>query len=123
MEIDQETASPRASLSFPLGLALLLALLLGMSAFFCCCLHWDKIRSLLGIQLSGEFSQPDGDHNHITASPHKTLPPLMTMKQNQVQSLPVLMPGDEVPKFIAMACPCQPPVMDKLTIKVHDPCM
>lgn len=40
-------------------------------------------------------------------------------KQKEVESLPVLMPGDEVPKFIALACPCQPPKEEKITIQVH----
>ncbi|KAJ7965854.1 Hydroxyproline-rich glycoprotein family protein [Quillaja saponaria] len=115
MEIDEETSS-RVSISFPLGLALLLVMFLGMSGLFCCCLHWNKLRSLLKIQSFGDFSQTPADHNHIsTTTPQKTVPqPPMTMEQNQVQSLPVLMPGDEVPKFIAMACPCRPPI----TIKV-----
>jgi len=41
------------------------------------------------------------------------------MKQNCGESLPVLMPGDEVPKFIALACPCQPPTNERITIHVH----
>lgn len=35
------------------------------------------------------------------------------MKENHVQSLPVLMPGDMVPKFIALACPCKAPTDEK----------
>ena len=33
---------------------------------------------------------------------------LQDAKANQRQSLPVLMPGDKVPKFIALPCPCEP---------------
>lgn len=40
------------------------------------------------------------------------------MKQNFAQSLPVMMPGDEVPKFIAIACPCQPPRDERITIHI-----
>ena len=40
-------------------------------------------------------------------------------KQNYAESLPVLMPGDEVPKFIALACPCQPPKEERITIHVQ----
>lgn len=44
------------------------------------------------------------------------------LKQNQTQSLPVLMPGDEMPKFIAMPCPCEPPrVAGKIEVKVPKP--
>ncbi|KAK4769036.1 hypothetical protein SAY86_027186 [Trapa natans] len=36
------------------------------------------------------------------------------------QRMPVLMPGDAVPKFIALPCPCRPPKEDKLaTAAVH----
>jgi len=39
--------------------------------------------------------------------------------QNCAKSLPVLMPGDAVPKFIATACPCQPPRDERITIHVQ----
>ena len=42
--------------------------------------------------------------------------------QDQFQSLPVLMPGDQVPKFIAIACPCElPAVKKKITVIVDKP--
>lgn len=40
-------ASTRPNLAFPVGLALLLFLLLSISAFFLCCLHWDRLRALI----------------------------------------------------------------------------
>lgn len=40
------------------------------------------------------------------------------VKQEYAKSLPVLMPGDDIPKFIAMACPCQPPTDERITIHV-----
>jgi len=43
------------------------------------------------------------------------------LKRNQGQSLPVLMPGDQVPKFIAMACPCEPPRTEKITVQIQKP--
>lgn len=33
----------------------------------------------------------------------------------QKESLPVIMPGDRVAKFIALPCPCQPPRIQKFT--------
>lgn len=39
--------STRPNLAFPVGLALLLFLLLSISAFFLCCLHWDRLRALI----------------------------------------------------------------------------
>ena len=43
------------------------------------------------------------------------------LKQNERQSLPVLMPGDKVPKFIALPCPCEPPREEKVVVKVTKP--
>lgn len=37
------------------------------------------------------------------------------------QSLQVLMPGDEVPRFVAMACPCEPPAAEKIKDTVQKP--
>jgi len=43
------------------------------------------------------------------------------VKQNKGQSLPVLMPGDELPKFIAMPCPRQPSRPDTILVAVENP--
>ncbi|OAY51091.1 uncharacterized protein At5g65660 [Manihot esculenta] len=101
--------STRPSIGFPLGLALLLVMLLFMAGFFTCCLYWDKLRSLLGVS-SEEISHAQ-----------KPTPPQEESKRNRAESLPVLMPGDQVPRFIAMACPCKPPLPEKITIKVQKP--
>ncbi|KAI4337566.1 hypothetical protein L6164_015964 [Bauhinia variegata] len=116
MEIE-ETAG-RISIGFPLGLALLFVLMLFMCAFFCCCLHWEKLQSFIRSSGSG--------NTHIQAvvappAPQKPLMPFVMMKQSQVESLPVLMPGDDMPKFIALACPCQPPKDETITIQVQKP--
>lgn len=45
---------------------------------------------------------------------------LQNCKQNQISDMPaVLMPGDQVPKFIALPCPCQPPRPDKVLAEVQ----
>ena len=41
------------------------------------------------------------------------------MKQNYAKTIPVLMPGDDIPKFIATACPCEPPRDERITILVQ----
>ncbi|KAK7360952.1 hypothetical protein VNO77_02973 [Canavalia gladiata] len=89
----------RPSLGFPLGTALLLIIVFSLSGILSCCYHWDRLRSL-----RQSFSN---SHSHILSSPAKSNHPTK-LKQNRGQSLPVLMPGDEVPKFIAMPCPCEP---------------
>ncbi|KAJ9186907.1 hypothetical protein P3X46_002425 [Hevea brasiliensis] len=108
--------SSRPSIGFPLGLALLLVMLFLMSGFFTCCLHWDKLRSLFGASTEENFHTPQD----IEQLPQKPTPH-QESKRNKAESLPVLMPGDQVPRFIAMACPCEPPLLEKITIKVQKP--
>ncbi|WCJ32044.1 hydroxyproline-rich glycoprotein family protein [Euphorbia peplus] len=97
----------RPSLGFPLGTALLLIIIFTLSGIFSCCYHWDKLRSL-----RRSFSDDNDPFTHdleatSPSSKPKSLHP--DFKQTQSLSLPVLMPGDQIPKFIALPCPCQPP--------------
>lgn len=46
---------------------------------------------------------------------------LQDLEQNLSQSLPVLMPGDAVPKFIALPCPCEPPKEEKFVPTAQKP--
>jgi hypothetical protein len=39
--------------------------------------------------------------------------------ENKSQSLPVLMPGDHIPKFIALPCPREPPRQEKIFVTVQ----
>ena len=41
---------------------------------------------------------------------------LKMQKQEEMASLPVIMPGQQMPRFIAIPCPCEPPRPEK-----HDP--
>lgn len=63
MEDDDPT---RPSIGFSLGLVLLFVVLLSMSGFLTCCLHWDKIRALLGALTH------DQENDHL---PQKSSPP------------------------------------------------
>ncbi|KAL1365460.1 uncharacterized protein At5g65660 isoform X2 [Arachis duranensis] len=83
----------RPSLGFPLGTALLLIIIFTLSGVFSCCYHWDKFRSFRQSQFPSSPTKSNLNESK---------------KQNREESLPVLMPGDELPKFIAMPCPCQP---------------
>ncbi|KAJ1421355.1 hypothetical protein SESBI_13789 [Sesbania bispinosa] len=92
----QDTAATRISIGFPLGLALLFACLLFLCGFFCSCLHWNKLKSLL--LSSGVITpQPQNVQVDVTSSPQKPAFPVVMMKQNYAKTLPVLMPGDEIP--------------------------
>nr|KYP46252.1 Uncharacterized protein At5g65660 family [Cajanus cajan] len=116
MEI--EDTSSGVSIGFPLGLALLVVLLLFMCCFFCCCLHWEKLQPMF--PFSGVINTHD-PHTppHLTPPHHKPGFPVLMLKHKGGESLPVLMPGDEVPRFIALACPCQPPTNERITIHVQ----
>ncbi|KAD3640843.1 hypothetical protein E3N88_30066 [Mikania micrantha] len=94
--------SSRPTLGFPLGTALLLIIIFSLSGFFSCCYHWDKLRHLRGA------SDPDSDDS---------LNPTFVEKiKTENQSLPVIMPGDRIAKFIALPCPCEPPRRQKITV-------
>nr|TKS16564.1 hypothetical protein D5086_0000022120 [Populus alba] len=93
----------RPSLGFPLGAALLLIIILGLSSVFSCCYHWDKVRSFRRRRSSSEHPDPGA---YIETSPSKSKLFQMDLKQYHNQGMPVVMPGDDVPKFIALPCPC-----------------
>ncbi|TKY74485.1 hypothetical protein E2542_SST03246 [Spatholobus suberectus] len=117
MEIEETSSG--VSIGFPLGLALLVALLLFICCFFCCCLHWERLQAMFpfcGVINTQPQIQLQAD---LTPPPQKPGFPVLMMKHNRGQSLPVLMPGDEVPKFIALACPSQPSTDEKISIHVQ----
>ncbi|ESW30311.1 hypothetical protein PHAVU_002G142600 [Phaseolus vulgaris] len=99
----------RPSLGFPLGTALLLIIIFSLSGIFSCCYHWDKLRS---------FRQ---SLSHPLPAPSLTQSQPSMVKQNKGQSLPVLMPGDDLPKFIATPCPRLPPRPDAIVVTVQHP--
>ncbi|EXC01158.1 hypothetical protein L484_025534 [Morus notabilis] len=118
------SAASRPTISFPLGIALLVTMLLLVTAIFLCCLYWDSLRSFL-FSTSNISNQQHNDSITDPISqdfPHeKSIPPRhMVGKQNDhTKSVTVVMPGDDVPKFIGMACPCTPQVPEKITVVVH----
>ncbi|KAL7231562.1 hypothetical protein ACSBR2_009746 [Camellia fascicularis] len=114
------SSSSRPSIGFPLGAALLLIIIFSLSGVFSCCYHWDKLRSLR--QSSHAHPDPDVEaHHHPDASPSNPNSTHISLKQNQSESLPVLMPGDKIPKFIALPCPCEPPRLAKIIVHVQKP--
>ncbi|XP_076896253.1 uncharacterized protein At5g65660-like [Bidens hawaiensis] len=93
--------SSRPTLGFPLGIALLLIIIFSLSGFFSCCYHWDKLRHLRGA--------PDPDDSTSTFTGKTKI---------ESQSLPVIMPGDRIAKFIALPSPCEP--LRQQIIKVEE---
>ncbi|PIA51858.1 hypothetical protein AQUCO_01000032v1 [Aquilegia coerulea] len=116
------TDTSRPSLGFPLGTALLLIIIFGLSGFFSCCYHWEKLRSLRR-SFSSQEPDPDNLDPDSIPSPTKPTSPYPNLKEKQIQSLPVIMAGDNIPKFMALPCPCEPPRPEKITIEVQTPPM
>lgn len=83
--------------SFPLGTALVLIIVLSFSAIFSFCYHWARLRRRVP---SSVFDTPV-----VSTAPEHCLPKLPSAKLQTVPSLPVVMPGDDMPKFIAWPCP------------------
>ncbi|OIV93015.1 hypothetical protein TanjilG_20677 [Lupinus angustifolius] len=124
MEAEQDLPPPtsnvdtsRPSLGFPLGTALLLIIIFTLSGIFSCCYHREKFRSL---QTSLSQSNTTHTPTHQSSSPNSNINSTES-KQNKGQSMPVLMPGDDVPKFIAMPCPCQPSLPERIIVTVEKP--
>ncbi|CAI8599920.1 unnamed protein product [Vicia faba] len=107
-------------IGFPLGLALLVSLLFFFCCFFCCCLYWDKLQFLFPSSVLNVINPQPRIEINFASSHHKPGFPILMMKQNHGRSFPVLMPGDKVPKFIAMASACKPPKDEKITIYVQN---
>ncbi|XP_073016827.1 uncharacterized protein At5g65660-like [Primulina eburnea] len=110
--VSHGSAGSRPSLGFPLGTALLLLVIFTLSGIFSCCYHWEKLRRTLSLRLSD--LEADGDlASSKPKSPHDKL------KQQGNQSMSVIMPGDNVPKFLAMPCPCEPPRRGENTVELQ----
>ncbi|XP_060195517.1 uncharacterized protein At5g65660-like [Lycium barbarum] len=107
-------SSSRPSLGFPLGTAFLLLVIFSLSGLFSCCYHCNKIRSLRRAFTNGIDLEAGDD-----PASFKSKLTYMNEKQNQSHSMPaVLMPGDQVPKFIALPCSCQPPRPENVVVEV-----
>ncbi|KAK2374023.1 hydroxyproline-rich glycoprotein family protein [Trifolium repens] len=109
----------RPSMGFPLGTALILLIIFSLSGIFSCCYHWEKFRSLHQSLSDLEAARA---HAHTQSPPSKSKPQFKEMeRERKGQSLTVLMPGDDVPKFIAMPCPCQPLRPEEIIVRVEKP--
>ncbi|KAK4354741.1 hypothetical protein RND71_026935 [Anisodus tanguticus] len=94
------SSSSRPTIAFPLGLALLVLVLVCMTGIFSCCYHWNKLRSLLH---SDDHLDVQSSSNDAIVSPNSKT--LQAKEQKNGESLTILMPGDDVPKFVALPSP------------------
>ncbi|XP_055821227.1 uncharacterized protein At5g65660-like [Solanum dulcamara] len=92
------SSSSRPTIAFPLGLALLVLVLVCISGLFSCCYHWNKLQSLLCY----EDDQSSSDDDSVVSPNPKSI---QVEHKNGNESLIVLMPGDDVPKFVALPTP------------------
>ncbi|KAG2692595.1 hypothetical protein I3760_08G059500 [Carya illinoinensis] len=97
-------------MGFPLSFGLLLTMFFCMIAFYAARIHWNKLRSFL---LSSQDVTSDIETDILEYSHRNPVPPCQMPEQSENPSVSVLMPGDQAPKFIAMACPCRPPLYAK----------
>ncbi|CAN6458823.1 unnamed protein product [Victoria cruziana] len=93
----------RPILGFPLGTALLVLLIFCISGIVSCCYHYEKIRSLRRSSDSNgaaadHTAEPEGSDAASATATAKSAP--FHQKQEN-GTLPVLMPGDKFPKFVA----------------------
>ncbi|KAH9300829.1 hypothetical protein KI387_012412 [Taxus chinensis] len=94
------------NLGFPLGTVVLLFVVLGISALFSCCYHWEKIkflysshtRSILA-DTSIQIVRPNMCDAEFSS------PPTNLGVEQEGGMLAVKMPGDQAPNFIAMPSP------------------
>ncbi|KAG8061806.1 hypothetical protein GUJ93_ZPchr0003g16463 [Zizania palustris] len=106
--------SSRPTLGFPLGTALLIFVIFSLSGIFSCCYHWDKLRSLLWSRHPDVILQEGQQHTIISVAsspPSKTTCDQKHEKGGKECGLPVIMPGDNIPRFFARPCPhelCSP---------------
>eukprot|EP00249_Psilotum_nudum_P030734 c43688_g1_i1 orf=405-851(-) len=94
----------RLALRFPVRPAgLVLITIFTLSVVFSCCYHWHKIwtgcLSVARIRSLASFSTAEGHLDLHTTKSHY---------REEAPSLPVVMPGENVPKFLACPCPKAP---------------
>ncbi|XP_039009770.1 uncharacterized protein At5g65660-like [Hibiscus syriacus] len=122
---NEQLSSRRPSIGFPLGLALLLVFLFCISALLLCYFNWNKRRNLIFGSSDQNWDADDDDIESDVVDHSSELrdsSTIMTPKDKIVgQSLLVLMAGDKIPRFIAMACPCEPPRTKKIAITLSKP--
>lgn len=112
----QQGSGSRPTIAFPLGTALLLLVIFGLSGMFSFCYHWEKRRNIIS-RRTGRVEAGALDVGHC-----KPQAPHMNSKQPKNNGLPVvIMPGDNVPKFIALPSPCEPPRLEKVIVDVPPP--
>ncbi|CAA7399547.1 unnamed protein product [Spirodela intermedia] len=106
------TSSSRPTLGFPLGTALLLIVVFCLSGALSCFYHWEKLRPLRRRREGDEeedSSRLNSGSRGVPSPPAKAgVPNQHVMQEERSGSCPVIMPGDQVPTFIAWPCPCEP---------------
>ncbi|KAJ7296538.1 hypothetical protein O6H91_21G015800 [Diphasiastrum complanatum] len=109
-----ENPTTKPAVGFPLGTALVLVIVLGITTMLSCYYHWEKIRnraSRLTGNRSGTRPIVSLQEGLATRRQGPLTTPMPSKKARFSQedlSLSVVMPGDNVPKYIAWPSPHDP---------------
>ncbi|XP_031385865.1 uncharacterized protein At5g65660-like [Punica granatum] len=97
----------RWSTGFILGIVSLLLFIIGLSTSINCCYFGKNLRLLClsALNASELDLKPKATHEGS--------------KFRHRESLPVLMPGDQVPKFVGLPCPSEPPREEKKIVEMQ----
>ncbi|MCD7445789.1 hypothetical protein HAX54_000027 [Datura stramonium] len=105
---NSSSSSSRPTISFPVGLALLVLVLVCIIGLFSCCYHWNKLRTLLCYSTTSA-AHHDYDDDDQSLSDYSTVSAnsksIQVKEQKNGESLTILMPGDDFPKFVALHTP------------------
>lgn len=106
--------------------AIIVIMVFGVGALCSCCYHWGWRLQHNQTQRSGGMPDQSNLSNYVLEDPAATIPeqvpPQTTDSQKaqemkQMYTMQVLMPGDDVPKFIAWTAPHRnPPVLDPTVV-------
>ncbi|CAM6043110.1 unnamed protein product [Sphagnum compactum] len=106
--------------------AIIVVMVFGVGALFSCCYHWGWRLQHNQTQRSGGMPDQSNLSNYVLEDPAATIPEHVTpqttdaqkaQEMKQMYTMQVLMPGDDVPKFIAWSAPHRnPPVLDPTVV-------
>lgn len=87
-------------MNYVLVAALTVLMVITVGAIFCCCYQWEG-------RLRGQSLSQSSGHSELVAGARSSSSSL----QDSVPSISVIMPGDDIPRFVAWAAPQGVPIV------------